>query len=88
VYKVQDVAGKFGASGDQWQICKNDAVVAMGSFKEVLRICVYDLGFSPDGFERAVLDIVNNGHNTLEFNSKGKLIVTNYSAIISSRFKR
>lgn len=80
MYLVQDISG-LSKTSNQWQVLKNGVVLFHGSFKEILKYCSHELGFNLNDFEQAVPAIVQHGHNTLEFNSNGKMVSSSAQAI-------
>jgi len=83
MYEIQDMTGF--QKGDQWRIKKNGVQVYDGGFKSTVRYAVTVLDFDLADFERSIQSIIYNGHNTLEFNSKRRLVATCYNAIQTTR---
>jgi hypothetical protein len=76
MYEIEDKSGftKYG----NWDVREKSKLIFKGTFKEVLRYCCKDLGFSPDDFERAISGLVYNSHNVIHFDINGKLTATSY----------
>jgi hypothetical protein len=84
MYLVQDVSG-LSKTSNQWQVLKNGLIMYRGSFKEVLKYCLNEFGGHPNAFEQAIPAIIQHGHNTLEFNSKGNLVSSSFQPIMGRK---
>lgn len=51
----------------KWMINGKLGFSFMGTFKEVMEICIGDLEFNPDELEVAVTEMVHADHNTASF---------------------
>jgi len=82
MFEIQDLSGL--AKIDSWEVRQNNKVTFRGSFKDVLRYTVHELGFDLRDFERSIQAIAYNGHNTLHFTNK-RLNSTSYQPVPKMR---